>query len=307
MYRVAKLFSFYYYFCRILINYAEFIMETISRRKQYGWVAMDILIFVVLAFVFMLFLSMPFSVLFIKELGVTGSIGNVPVLIINEAIMLVSVFLSAWIVLWLRKCPLTSLGLSVKGRGKDLLAGMAFAAMLYAVGFGISLLSGAVEVTGVNFQPATLLLSFTFFLLVAIAEELAVRGFILGRMLDGGVNKYGALVISSLLFSLMHIFNPNFAFLPFLNIFLAGLLLGASYIFTRNLCFPITLHWFWNWLQGPVLGYEVSGNDFGTSLLTLHVSQANILNGGTFGFEGSIICTVLMIAGTLLIIRHYAK
>lgn len=268
---------------------------------------MDIFIFVVLAFVFMLFLSMPFSVLFIKELGVAGSIGNVPVLIINEAIMLVSVFLSAWIVLWLRKCPLTSLGLSVKGRGKDLLAGMAFAAMLYAVEFGISLLSGAVEVTGVNFQPATLLLSFTFFLLVAIAEELAVRGFILGRMLDGGVNKYGALVISSLLFSLMHIFNPNFAFLPFLNIFLAGLLLGASYIFTRNLCFPITLHWFWNWLQGPVLGYEVSGNDFGTSLLTLHVSQANILNGGTFGFEGSIICTVLMIAGTLLIIRHYVK
>lgn len=268
---------------------------------------MDIFIFVVLAFVFMLFLSMPFSVLFMKELGVAESIGNVPILIINEAIMLVSVFLSAWIVLWLRKRPLTSLGLSVEGRGKDLLAGMAFAAMLYAVGFGISLLSGAVEVTGVNFQPASLLLSFTFFLLVAIAEELAVRGFILGRMLDGGVNKYGALVISSLLFSLMHIFNPNFAFLPFLNIFLAGLLLGASYIFTRNLCFPITLHWFWNWLQGPVLGYEVSGNDFGTSLLTLHVSQANILNGGTFGFEGSIICTVLMIAGTLLIIRHYAK
>lgn len=278
-----------------------------SRKKQYGWVAIDIIIFVVLAFVFMFFLSIPFSILFIKEIGVASDIGNVPILVINEAIMLVSVFLSAWIVLWLRKHPLTSLGLSVKGRGKDLFTGMAFAAMLYVVGFGISLLTGAVQVTGVNFQPASLLLSFTFFLLVAIAEELAVRGFVLGRMLDGGVNKYWALVLSSLLFSLMHIFNPNFAFLPFLNIFLAGLLLGASYLFTRNLCFPITLHWFWNWLQGPVLGYEVSGNNFGTSLLTLHWSQANILNGGTFGFEGSIICTGLLIAGTLLIIRHYVK
>lgn len=282
-------------------------METMSRKKQYGWVAIDIIIFVVLAFVFMFFLSIPFSILFIKEIGVASDVGNVPILVINEAIMLVSVFLSAWIVLWLRKHPLTNLGLSVKGWGKDLFAGMAFAAMLYVVGFGISLLTGAVQVTGVNFQPASLLLSFTFFLLVAIAEELAVRGFVLGRMLDGGVNKYWALVLSSLLFSLMHIFNPNFAFLPFLNIFLAGLLLGASYLFTRNLCFPITLHWFWNWLQGPVLGYEVSGNNFGTSLLTLHWSQANILNGGTFGFEGSIICTGLLIAGTLLIIRHYVK
>lgn len=307
MYRMAKLFSFYYYFCRILINYPEFIMETMSTKKQYGWVAMDIFIFVILTFVFMLFLSMPFSILFINEFRVEASIGNVPVLIISEAIMLVSVFLSAWIVLWLRKRPLTGLGLSLKGHEKDLFAGMLFAAMLYAVGFGISLLSGTVEVTGVNFQPASLLLTFAFFLLVAIAEELAVRGFILGRMLDGGVNKYWALVLSSLLFSLMHIFNPNFAFLPFLNIFLAGLLLGASYLFTRNLCFPITLHWFWNWLQGPVLGYEVSGNDFGTSLLALHWSQANILNGGTFGFEGSIICTVLLIAGTFLIIRHYIK
>ncbi|MDE5710977.1 MAG: CPBP family intramembrane metalloprotease, partial [Bacteroides sp.] len=130
---------------------------------------------------------------------------------------------------------------------------------------------------------------------------------VLGRLLDGGVNRFVALFISSTSFSLMHFFNPNFEFLPFLNILLAGVLLGASYIYTRNLCFPVALHWFWNWLQGPVLGYEVSGNRFGDTLLTLRLSDAHLMNGGSFGFEGSLLCTFLLIIGSGLIIGHYER
>ena len=83
---------------------------------------------------------------------------------------------------------------------------------------------------------------------------------------------------------------------------LAGMLLGASYLYTRNLCFPISLHLFWNWIQGPILGYQVSGNNFTTSMLTLRMPEENVLNGGAFGFEGSLICTVLMIVFTILIV-----
>lgn len=277
-------------------------MEPMSKKTRLGQVAIDIVMFVVLAFVIMMFVSVPFFFIYDKE-----STNNVPILIISEIVMLVGVFFSAWIVLWLRGLPLRGLGLSLRGRWKDLLGGMLFALVLYAVGFGLSLFSGVVEVTGITFQPSSLLLTFVFFLLVGITEELAVRGFVLGRLLDGRVNKFGALVISSVLFSLMHIFNPNFALLPFLNIVLAGILLGASYLYTRNLCFPIALHWFWNWLQGPVLGYEVSGNKFGEGLLKLHLSGAEILSGGTFGFEGSIICSLLMVIGAILIIRYYQK
>ena len=95
------------------------------------------------------------------------------------------------------------------------------------------------------------------------------------------------------------------AALSFINILLAGVLLGSSYIYTRNLCFPIALHWFWNWIQGPVLGYEVSGNKFGESMLTLHLPEANLMNGGAFGFEGSMLCTVLMILGTGVILKMF--
>ena len=51
-----------------------------------------------------------------------------------------------------------------------------------------------------------------------------------------------------------------------------------------------------------MLGYEVSGNNFISSMLTLHLPEDNVLNGGAFGFEGSLICTVLMIVLTILIV-----
>ena len=104
------------------------------------------------------------------------------------------------------------------------------AIVLYAVGFGVSLLAGAIEIAGVVFNPSSLLISFVFFLLVAITEEFALRGFVLERMLQGGVNKFWALFLSATLFSLVHIANPNFDFLSFINILLAGILLGSSYI-----------------------------------------------------------------------------
>ncbi len=78
-----------------------------------------------------------------------------------------------------------------------------------------------------------------------------------------------------------------------LNLLLAGMLLGASYLYTKNLCFPISLHLFWNWIQGPILGYDVSGSHSESSMLTLHLPENNVLNGGAFGFEGSLIAQYL--------------
>ena len=93
----------------------------------------------------------------------------------------------------------------------------------------------------------------------------------------------------------------------YLPVLLAGCLLGASFLYTRNLCFPVVLHWFWNWLQGPVLGYEVSGMDSGETLLTLRLTGSDLLTGGSFGFEGSLLCTVLLVVGTLAIVAYYER
>ncbi|MEG0647251.1 MAG: CPBP family intramembrane glutamic endopeptidase [Bacteroides sp.] len=184
--------------------------------------------------------------------------------------------------------------LSLNGRGKDLLYGLLVATTLYGVGFTLSLLLGAVTIVGFHFYPMQLLNDFFYCFLVALLEEIIVRGFVLGGLLRLRMNRFLALVLSSVLFGAMHLFNPDMALLPMLNIVLAGMMLGVSFLYTRNLWFPISLHLFWNWIQGPILGYGVSGNQFTSSLLDLRLSAHTWLSGGSFGFEGSIVCTVLL-------------
>ena len=222
--------------------------------------------------------------------------------ILLEGSMLLAVLTAAVIMLRLERRPFSDLGLIVKGHTKGLWWGFLIAALLYLTGFGLSLLMGEVEVTGFQFKPLDLLGALLFFLLVALFEEILMRGYILGRLLHTRLNKFLSLFISAALFALLHIFNPEIDFLPMVNLVLAGILLGASYLYTRNLCFPISLHLFWNWIQGPILGYQVSGNNFMSTMLKLEMPEENVLNGGAFGFEGSLICTVLMIVFTILIV-----
>lgn len=198
--------------------------------------------------------------------------------------------------------PSPGLGLTLRGRGKDLVGGFFVAVLLYSVGFGISSLAGWIQIETFQWLWEPMLTTWVLFFLVAVYEEALLRGIVLGKLLDSGMLKLAALAISSILFSALHLFNPHFSWLAFLNLFLAGIMLGASYVYTRNLWFPISLHWFWNWLQGPVLGYGVSGMKIDGSALTLRVSGPEMLSGGNFGFEGTLLCTVLMIMVTGVII-----
>ena len=266
----------------------------------------DIVLFYVIGTLITMFLCVPLF-LIQKALGMEMQEGSLPSFFLERLLMLVGYLSAAVLVLRWRNLPLSLLGMSLRGRGKDLLAGLGVAVLLYAVGFGTSLLMGTVEIASVQWVPRDLLGTLLFFLLVAVTEEVMLRGFVLGRMLSAGMNRFVALFLSSALFSAMHLFNPNFALLPFVNILLAGCLLGASFLYTRNLCFPVVLHWFWNWLQGPVLGYEVSGMDSGETLLTLRLTGSDLLTGGSFGFEGSLLCTVLLVVGTLAIVAYYER
>ena len=227
---------------------------------------------------------------------------------IGEGVMLLSVFIVTFLMMrFLDRRPFSDLGFSLKGRGKDILYGFLMAVLIYAIGFGVCLLNGQIEVVGVHLHWSDLLLSGLFFAMVAIVEETMMRGYVLGRLLRTRLNKFISLLISSLLFALLHLMNPNVAFLPMLNLVLGGLLLGASYLYTRNLWFPVSLHFFWNWIQGPVLGYEVSGNRFCETLFSLRLPANNLINGGAFGFEGSLVCTVLATLFTLFIIWWFEQ
>lgn len=114
-----------------------------------------------------------------------------------------------------------------------------------------------------------------------------------------------ALLISSILFSLFHAANANIGIIALINIFVAGFLLGINYVFTRNIWFAVFLHFSWNFFQGPVFGYEVSGTNM-SSLLQQTLKGPDLLTGGDFGFEGSLVCLFLNLLTCALLASYYA-
>jgi hypothetical protein len=75
----------------------------------------------------------------------------------------------------------------------------------------------------------------------------------------------------------------------------AGLLLGAAYKWSGTLWVPIGIHWAWNFFQGPVFGFAVSGNDT-PSLIKPVIEGPDWLTGGPFGAEASVPAFILGLA-----------
>ncbi|MBI9055088.1 MAG: CPBP family intramembrane metalloprotease [Bacteroidales bacterium] len=188
---------------------------------------------------------------------------------------------------------IVSMGLSTKGRYLDMVNGFLVGLLLISVGFIILILTKNLEIESVVYNSKVVIYSFIFFLFAAMVEEIVFRGYILNNLLNSMKNKYIALLISALLFALIHGLNPNLSFLSMLNLIIAGLALGITYIYTKNLWFPILLHVSWNYFQGPIFGFEVSGTN-AASIINQNVTGNDIITGGNFGFEGSIILTILL-------------
>lgn len=129
-----------------------------SKTKRIWLAFVDIVLFTVLFMIFLFLFAIPFAIAF-PELKTQAGGMSVYLMMLNEVLMLASGLIAACMVLGFRKLPFSGLGLSLKGWGRSLLNGALFVVFLYAVGFGLSLLLGAVEVAGGLFSPISLLSS----------------------------------------------------------------------------------------------------------------------------------------------------
>lgn len=196
-----------------------------------------------------------------------------------------------------------SLGFELTNYKADLLKGLVWGAALISIGFLALYFSGFISVVETDFGAIQWLSYIAFFVIVAFNEEILVRGYVLTNLM-ASMNKYWALIVSALLFSVMHLGNDSTSLISTANIFIAGLMLGVYTIHKRNLWFPIAMHFTWNFFQGPILGFEVSGTKM-ESVINQQVSGNSLVTGGDFGFEGSLLLTVMMIASTIYIHMTY--
>jgi hypothetical protein len=123
------------------------------------------------------------------------------------------------------------------------------------------------------------------------------------RITEEKLGSYFALFISAILFGAMHLGNPNSSLIMAIGLAVqAGLLLASAYIYSRNLWFPIAIHFAWNFTQTAIFGANVSGATFSKTLITSKIEGAEWFTGGEFGPEGSIQATVFCLIATIILL-----
>jgi CAAX protease family protein len=199
--------------------------------------------------------------------------------------------------------PVNSLGFQWHGYQHHALTGICLGVALLGAGSLVLFATGNLEWNTIAFPVSDIFIALVLMGVIALAEELVFRGYILNNLMQS-MHPWAALTCSAVLFAVAHISNPGITSVATVNLLLAGLLLGINYIYTRNLWFAILFHFSWNFFQGPVLGYEVSGLPL-RSILQPELKGPWWLTGTSFGFEGSFIATCLFMGSLILFYTVY--
>lgn len=183
--------------------------------------------------------------------------------------------------------------------------GMASGALLgfalFATVLGVLWVSGIARVHGLSVRAAPVPM-LAGAIVAAVGEEIAFRGGVF-RILESGLGTTTALALSAALFGLAHGLNPGATAMSTTAIALeAGVLLGAAYALTRNLWFCIGLHFGWNFTEGGVFGAAVSGFSGNRGILPVSLSGPDLLTGGKFGPEASVVAAGICFAAALVLI-----
>ena len=163
---------------------------------------------------------------------------------------------------------------------------------------------GTFELNELSLEPILFILGlFPFWLLQGGTEEVATRGWLLTRI-AARTNLPLAIAISSSLFGILHMGNAGVTFLSVLNIILDGVLAGLLFIYTDSIWLVVAQHGTWNYVQGNLLGFQVSGTGADASIFSFTMGAGpDWLTGGAFGAEGSIITTLVLLVSLVIVYR----
>ncbi len=220
--------------------------------------------------------------------------------------------------LWVRfveNRPLASMGIrkqaALKRFARGVLLGLAFNTVvvftIYALGgYELKAIAPALHVPG---AVGALGLFFLGFVVQGSSEEVMMRGWVLSAM-AARFGLVAAIVVNAVVFAALHLGNEgldHINWIAMLNIVLVGLFLSLYAVREGSLLGVFGWHAAWNWLLGTGYGLNVSGINFGTPALVADFDRkadmADWLTGGTFGPEGSLVVSLVLLAGLLWFLR----
>ncbi len=229
-------------------------------------------------------------------------------LVASTVVSLPAILLATWLARrFLDHRSFRSLGLDLSRRAAlDIVAGFLIGGVQMGAIFGVELAAGCLRFERWGWEsraPAEVFLLGLVWLLVYVAvalqEEVLFRGYYLQNLADG-VGLGWALVLSSAAFGLAHITNPESSAAAAVGILGAGIFLAFGWLRTRQLWLPIGLHLGWNFFEGPVFGFPVSGTG-SFRLIEQSTHGPAVFTGGAFGPEAGLVVLVGLLVGALLV------
>ncbi len=265
-----------------------------NRIKHYVAPIGKLIVFVVCILAFALPISLVQQVSFFKGLNTENST------LLLEVLLIFSIFGALFLLTKLYK-PLTfgQLFIVKKNALNGFLKGTMFGIAIMGICVGLLSLMGYVSFTVGKISVSLVFFYVAYFFVVALFEELLFRTYALFIFAETYPVTL-TIIINGLLFGLIHLLNPGFTWLAMLNVSLAGVLFSMFTLYYRNLSWAVGIHLGWNYAQGIIFGFNVSGTSTPSILKTRPIANG-YLSGGEFGVEGSLICTIIL----LLIISYF--
>jgi uncharacterized protein len=198
----------------------------------------------------------------------------------------------------------------------DLGAGLLLGLVLLAIVYGLEIAAGWLQPIQLNYSTLPqipfwlgLVMYFIFYVSVGFFEEMLIRGYVLHNLSEGlhgsRLNARWSVVISlfltSILFGALHFGNPNISVGAIILLSLAGLFLGLAFVLTGNLALSIGIHIAWNFAEGIIFGFPVSGIASEFSVFRGVQSGPTLLTGGNFGPEAGLLGMLIILLGIGLI------
>lgn len=234
------------------------------------------------------------------------------------SMQLISAFGLVYFILWawlgfVEKRPYWTLGYELKGALAQYSRGFFLGALMFAGSIGILALFGSVSFEqGDPSQQGLAALGGVLLVLLGWivqggAEEALMRGWVL-PVIGARYKPWIGLLISSIIFTILHGLNPNLSVIALVNLMLFGVFAGLYAMREGSMWGISALHSVWNWVQGNFFGFQVSGtNASGGTLLNLMETGADWLTGGEFGPEGGLAVTTVLVVGILIVMFWKSK
>lgn len=208
----------------------------------------------------------------------------------------------------IEKRKISSIGFAKDGWLKKYLVGFLIGIVMMGIivlilyGFGyITIDKNPIQPVGLSSLPV-ILIFLVGWIIQGGTEEVLTRGWLM-NVLGARYNIVLGLIVSSLLFSFMHLLNPNVNYIAVINIALVGLFYGLCVIKTNDLWAVCGMHSAWNFAQGNLFGFEVSGNNVPVgSLMDFKLIGSDFVTGGPFGPEAGIVSTIILVASILILL-----